>query len=438
MATFRESKAKIEAFLTKPGNLASVLPDLCSERFLSKQEELEVSLTGSSRRAHVVTKILENKITSQPRLFVELLEILQSHKFEKGGEADDDHGDSDLPLGMTIITDELAYSKLEDVSRIQMSSLPTDVEATKEQSQTADTSRQQSHDQSLVPTLESAPSTKASSDPVHSVMTHAATAAATHSVKPKAKKPGSRATAGLDVSFVREKVYTNCQLHKLKMVESEYPGIEFSAYCSTMTIGSKGGVIRGEGIQLRVPPNAIGRGKSRKISLRACIDGPFQLPEDVHLASPVFLVTCTSHGNLQRETTLTLHHFIQLTSHKECDMMVLLTSPQTPTRDEHGTCWRFEISDKQPRCFQNFTQGEVAVTHFSFMCFGIRIKFSRTRRVHPCKEKITYRVIIMCVLLCSTRNRKFCSKLCLSSIFSCARVLQSTSLHCYFQCLSTS
>jgi hypothetical protein len=150
-----------------------------------------------------------------------------------------------------------------------------------------------------------------------------------------------------------------------------------------MNLGNKGGIIRGEGIQLRIPPNAIGpRQNSRTtISLRACIDGPFQLPNDVHLASPVFLVTCAPFVNFHREVTLTLHHFVQLTSREECERMVFLTSPQTPAVDKH---WRFEISETQPLCFQNFTYGEVEVTHFSFVCFGIRI--SRSRRIHPCKE----------------------------------------------------
>ena len=214
MATFWESKAKIEAFLTKTRNLTSVLSELCSEKFLSKQEELEVSLTGQSRRAFTVTKILENKITSQPNLFVNLMKILQSHKFEEGGEADDDPDDTDLPLGMTILTDEETYSTLQNNL---ISSLPTDTEASKEQSQTADISKPKPYDQSFVPTLESAPSTKtiqSSTDPVHSVVTHAATATVTHSVKQKARKPRSRsrAVAGLDVPLVREKVYTKDQL----------------------------------------------------------------------------------------------------------------------------------------------------------------------------------------------------------------------------------
>ena len=403
MASFRESKAKIEAFLTNPRNLASILPDLCSERFLSKQEELEVSLTGQSRRAHTVTKILENKITSQPKLFVNLKKILQSHKFEEGGETDTDHDDSDLPLGMTtVLMDETSFPYTEKYISLQKSSLSADAEATKEQVQlqtAEDVSKLKP--QALAPTLESAPSTKnipkSSTDPLHSVVTHAATATTTHSVKSKTRKPRSRAIAGLDIHLVRENVYTRDQLRRLKEAEADYPGIDFSAYYSTVTIGSKGGVIRGEGIQLRIPPNATGRQQSRTISLRACIDGPFQLPGDIHLASPVFLVTCTPLGNFHRAVTLTLHHFVQLTSHEECEMMVLLTSPQTPTRNKHGQHWRFEISDNKPRCFQNFTHGEVEVSHFSFMCFGIR----RTRGVHPCKENID-------LCNCETSQTKSC------------------------------
>jgi hypothetical protein len=251
----------------------------------------------------------------------------------------------------------------------------TDTEATKErvQLQTADiTSEMEPH--ALAPTvaLKSTPSTKRipkfRTDP-HS---HAATATAMRSVKLKKRKPRSRsrATASISADIVgqsatsadiaREKVYTKGQLWRLIMVEADYPGIEFSAYYSSVMVGNKGGVIRGEGIQLRIPPKATGRQRSRTISLRACIDGPFQLPEDVHLASPVFLVTCTPSGNFDREVTLTLHHFVQLTSHEECERMVFLTSLQTPAVDKH---WRFEISKTQPLCFQNFTHGEVEVTH---------------------------------------------------------------------------
>ena len=273
MASFKDSKEKIEAFLAKPTNLASVLPELCSKRLISQQEKLEVSLTGPSRRAHTVTKILENKITSQPKLFVNLMKILQSHKFEEGGEADSDHDDSDLPPGMTAIdTCTDAIPLLTDVSiqsasvSLQMASLSvTDTEATKErvQLQTAD-STSEMEPQALVPTLESAPSTKStlkpSTDPPHS---YAATATATRSVKLKKRKPRSRAAATRSADIELGKVYTGSQLRRLKEAEADYPGIEFSAYYSTVAVSKKGGVIRGEGIQLRIPPNATGNNRGQ-------------------------------------------------------------------------------------------------------------------------------------------------------------------------------
>ena len=181
-----------------------------------------------------MTKILENKITSQPKLFVNLKEILQSHKFEEGGETDTDHDDLDLPLGMTtILMDETSFPYTEKDISLQRSSLSADAEATKEQVQlqtAEDVSKLKS--QAPAPTLESAPSTKnipkSSTDLLHSVVTHAATATTTtHSVKSKARKPRSRAIAGLDIHLVRGNLYTRDQLQRLKKAEADYPGIVF-------------------------------------------------------------------------------------------------------------------------------------------------------------------------------------------------------------------
>ena len=138
--TFKEGKAKIEAFLTH--NLASVLPELCSERLLSKQEELDVSLTGPSRRAHTVTKMLESKITNQPELFGNLMKILQSFKFDEGPGASND--DSDLPHGMTILTDD--HETIHDSQHItypQRSSLLIHAGATRRRTHRVGTSRHQ-------------------------------------------------------------------------------------------------------------------------------------------------------------------------------------------------------------------------------------------------------------------------------------------------------
>ena len=158
-----------------------------------------------------------------------------------------------------------------------------------------------------------------------------------------------------------------------------FPGIDFSSYRSHATVGHKGSTIRGEGVELRIPPNAIKRGTSLDISLLGCISGPFSLPENTQLASPVFLLTCTPQYQFQREVTLTIHHFVLLQNRQQCKDMVLLTSPQMKVEDKDHIYWKFSFCDQQLQCFPHTSYGEVELTHFSFLCFGIRLSRGKSR-----------------------------------------------------------
>ena len=154
----------------------------------------------------------------------------------------------------------------------------------------------------------------------------------------------------------------------------DFPGIDFSTHRMHATVGHRrSSTIRGEGIQLRIPPNAFQR--SINISLQGCVSGPFILPDDIQLASPVFLVRCTPQRRFQQQSILTLQHFVHLQNREECEKMVLLTSPQEiQIEDEEGFYWKFSIADQQPHCFPHTSCGEVELTndHFGFLCFGIR------------------------------------------------------------------
>ena len=112
------------------------------------------------------------------------------------------------------------------------------------------------------------------------------------------------------VSETKSPVATSKTKKQPSQCSEAFPGIDFSSYRSHRTVNHKGRTIRGEGVQLRIPPYAIERGTSLSISLQGCISGPFSLPEGIQLASPVFLVTCTPQYQFQRELTLTIHHFV--------------------------------------------------------------------------------------------------------------------------------
>lgn len=333
MATpFERNKAKIEAFLES--NLTTILPHLCSEGLISPTEDEEIEHTPHSRKAHTLTKILESKIANTPEIYVTLKKVLKIRE----GEIEDmeDKLPHTIPIGGTSL-----------------------------------------HGSNECPPQK--PKTGSFAHPEHSSQQ-----TDTHSVH--------IATGSVQQTHVKKQ--TSAEIKKshrkgsrtARLRTPKHRDIEFSSNSSHRTVGHKGATIIGEGIQLRIPPRAIEKGEFRSIFVQGCIDGPFELPEDVQLASPVFLVECRPTRDLKHEVTLRIEHFVHLKSWQDCAMIVLLTSQQEPTKDKHGQHWKFEISDRQPQCYPNFIHGEVQLTHFSFLCFGIRRPRREDAGKHMCLE----------------------------------------------------
>ena len=150
----------------------------------------------------------------------------------------------------------------------------------------------------------------------------------------------------------------------------KYQGIKFSDYCTKQTITFNGGMIKGEGVELQILGRAIERGKSIEFSVQGCIDGPFELPEDVSFASPVYLIS--PHYQFQREVTLSADIFINLQSIEDCKALIFLTSPTKPAIGEDGLYWKFQVSGNMPQCTRRSRRVRVQVKQFCLFCFGIR------------------------------------------------------------------
>ena len=156
--------------------------------------------------------------------------------------------------------------------------------------------------------------------------------------------------------------------------KSDEERIEFSTYKSSSTVGCKGATLKGEGIQLKVPRNAIKKGKPVDVCLQACTSGPFSPPDGVELVSPVYLVSCTPRCIFEREVTLIMEHFVRLQSYEQCNDVVLLTSSEERSRAYDQDGWQFEVADQRPKCSPYTTYGEVELTHFCFLCFGFQFR----------------------------------------------------------------
>ena len=150
--------------------------------------------------------------------------------------------------------------------------------------------------------------------------------------------------------------------HDLFHIKAADLGVLFSKQRQTNNISSDGGRIVGEGITLTVPPGAVPSG-SVDISLQACLDGPFCLPEDLEFVSPVYLIE--PHSNFRKDVTLAISTFLEAQTQKDTENIVFVYSP---VNNRGSSSWYFRISGASPRFEEGSRIGEVKIVSFLLQC----------------------------------------------------------------------
>ena len=116
-------------------------------------------------------------------------------------------------------------------------------------------------------------------------------------------------------------------------------------------------------MEFDIPPGAVPEGKELELTVWPCSDGPFHLPEDYELASPVFLVSPSFEFSC--EINLTMYHFSNLENEEDCERMVFLSSPTTPNMKLAGEkpAYQFRVLGKG--VFKPHRKyGQISLTHF--------------------------------------------------------------------------
>ena len=150
----------------------------------------------------------------------------------------------------------------------------------------------------------------------------------------------------------------------------DFPGIKFSNYYTKQVVTSMGTIIKGEGIELQIPGRAVKKGHSIEFLIQGCIEGPFELPDNISLITPVFLIL--PHYEFQKAVTLLMDAFISLQSYEDHKQLVFLTSPAKPQVDKGGAHWDFVINKTVPQITVDNSRIMVEVERFCLLCFGIR------------------------------------------------------------------
>ena len=124
------------------------------------------------------------------------------------------------------------------------------------------------------------------------------------------------------------------------------------------------------GIEFDIPAGAVPTGKQLDLCVWPCSAGPFRLPEEYELASPVYLVTPSFE--FLCDITLTLYHFCAVESEGDCTDMVFLSSSATPHMEERQEPkYQFRVLSKG-RFKPSEPYGSVSLKHFCNTAIGAK------------------------------------------------------------------
>ena len=125
--------------------------------------------------------------------------------------------------------------------------------------------------------------------------------------------------------------------------DDRYPGIRFFGNPWKQTVTAAGAHIswREEiGVEFVIPPGAVPADRELELSVWPCCDGPFSLPDDYELASPVFLVSPSFQ--FSRDVTLRMYHYSNLETVEDCEEMAFL-SASAISRTQENQVYQFKV-----------------------------------------------------------------------------------------------
>ena len=92
------------------------------------------------------------------------------------------------------------------------------------------------------------------------------------------------------------------------------------------------------GIMIEIPRDAVTNEGS--ITVQPCLSGPFILPEDHELVSPVFIISTTA--KFAKPVSLSLAHHAKLSTEDDCEEMIFVFSSLRPHLQRDQPMYRFK------------------------------------------------------------------------------------------------
>ena len=208
--------------------------------------------------------------------------------------------------------------------------------------------------------------------------------------------------------------------------KTSYPGILFLEGTKRETISTDKKTIDLEevGISLSIPENALpSTDPPLQLEVQPCFSGPFDVPQDVDLVSPAYVVSPSRKMAFQKEVLVKIWHHANLESEEDCEDMMFLsasTSPQyrgdTPVYifKKMRVKGSFRPGEKQP-------VGQIALKHFCMLAVGKKCKHEddeqESQEAEPKRSKSEFFINVRSI--CSDIHFCRLSVLCQIVCFCC-------------------
>ena len=126
------------------------------------------------------------------------------------------------------------------------------------------------------------------------------------------------------------------------------------------------------GIEITVPPGAVPKGAEIVLRVRPCLSGPFVIPKDYDLTSPVYMISQSSE--FSDEIQLSMAHFANLQSEEDCEEMTFLTARPSSVPGEQYPKYQLKVLQiSGPGVFHIGTNmGTISLKHFCPFTTGRR------------------------------------------------------------------
>ncbi len=112
-----------------------------------------------------------------------------------------------------------------------------------------------------------------------------------------------------------------------------------------------------------------------EVSIQPCFSGPFQLPDNIELVSPAYVIKPNRKVNFIKDVTLKIRHYANLQTDEDCADMVFLTASSSPKFRESKPVYVFKEMKAANVSFKPNEEepvGEVALRHFFISSLGKR------------------------------------------------------------------